>query len=384
MNLESIKEKKYFSSIFNDHDLIIIDEIKFPKKMVFFRADKFDQKYLMTNDDVWKIRYSGNFFKINFSSLDLYEKKLAKYILCYYVQINTPSKLRIIFYSFINFINYFKEEKLQLNFFNSKKFLIKLVENGSYYYETKFFIKILFLEKFSGFEINKEYELDLIERPINNPYLIYENKLDAITLPIVTMIQRGISKLIKDLGRNICVATEEIKQASILGLHYSTGLRPVQLSKLSAGDIKRETNSKDDSIDRYCITIPYAKQSRLIHEKVVVKLPEEIAKLILAYIDRLKLNSKDKLFDLGNTAAVYSLNAINDQLFKFSTEEYQKLVTNNELIPYKISFSDFRHHVGHSMALSGASAEEIAYILGHSSLIAAKYYIYSTPELAEI
>ncbi|WP_164731245.1 hypothetical protein [Entomomonas moraniae] len=36
------------------------------------------------------------------------------------------------------------------------------------------------------------------------------------------------------------------------------------------------------------------------------------------------------------------------------------------------------------MALNGSSAEEIAYILGHSSTVAAGYYISSTPSLAEI
>lgn len=34
--------------------------------------------------------------------------------------------------------------------------------------------------------------------------------------------------------------------------------------------------------------------------------------------------------------------------------------------------------------MSGATAEEIAYILGHSSVVTARHYIYSTPEMAQI
>jgi hypothetical protein len=53
-----------------------------------------------------------------------------------------------------------------------------------------------------------------------------------------------------------------------------------------------------------------------------------------------------------------------------------------EFILPRLTTYCFRHNVGHSLALAGASTEEIAYILGHSSLIAAAYYISATPELA--
>ncbi|MDA6365785.1 site-specific integrase, partial [Escherichia coli] len=49
-----------------------------------------------------------------------------------------------------------------------------------------------------------------------------------------------------------------------------------------------------------------------------------------------------------------------------------------------ITPTDLRHNVGHSLAMQGVSAEEIAHILGHSSLTVAKYYILATPALALI
>jgi hypothetical protein len=80
---------------------------------------------------------------------------------------------------------------------------------------------------------------------------------------------------------------------------YVTGLRPVQLAKLSAEDIKIDTTRTIDQFHRYSILIPYAKQARYVHEKIAVKLPEEVAEIIIAYIERFNLNPKDKLFDLG-------------------------------------------------------------------------------------
>ncbi len=54
------------------------------------------------------------------------------------------------------------------------------------------------------------------------------------------------------------------------------------------------------------------------------------------------------------------------------------------MIKQKYSFSDFRHHVGYSLAMAGPSAEEIAYILGHSSVVTARHYIFFYSELAQI
>src|SRR5690606_15591681 len=50
----------------------------------------------------------------------------------------------------------------------------------------------------------------------------------------------------------------------------------------------------------------------------------------------------------------------------------------------RLTAYDFRHHVGHSLAMSGASADHIARILGHSSTVVARHYIAATPELAVI
>lgn len=66
----------------------------------------------------------------------------------------------------------------------------------------------------------------------------------------------------------------------MLGLVYVSGLRPVQLAKLSVSDLKQDTIRKSDNFCRYSILIPYAKQARYVHEKITIKLPEEVLKLL--------------------------------------------------------------------------------------------------------
>ncbi len=146
----------------------------------------------------------------------------------------------------------------------------------------------------------QEYELEFLERPkAFNSRLYYQQYEDAIDYPLISMIQQGFIKLnqaIKDDFQGIHKQT--LLYSSILGLVYVTGLRPVQLAKLSAEDIKIDTTRTTHHFNRYSILIPYAKQARYVHEKIAVKLPEEVAEIIIAYIEKFNLSPKNKLFDL--------------------------------------------------------------------------------------
>ncbi|HAI1302986.1 TPA: site-specific integrase, partial [Escherichia coli] len=76
--------------------------------------------------------------------------------------------------------------------------------------------------------------------------------------------------------------------------------------------------------------------------------------------------------------------SLKKMLFRFSPQEIQEAVKNDDYQLPVYTASLFRHNVGHSMAMSGASAPEIAYILGQSSYVVADRYIAATPELADI
>lgn len=388
LNFEENNEDVVESEIFYHQDLILIEELKLPEIIRFHRADKFDSKYININSEVWDFKYSGKRIVLNFSQFNKHEKKLLKYFLATYIQTNSPSSLDTKFQAFIHARKIFQTKKLKIDYNNFKMILIDLAKSevNSYYYHLKFLVKLLFLENFSQFNIDQEYELEFIERPkAFNSNLYYQEYEDRIDYPVITMIQQGFAKLNHNLGMGPeSIRDQTLLNASILGLIYVSGLRPVQLAKLSAQDIKQDTTRDMDGFHRYSILIPYAKQARYVHEKIAIKLPEEVAEIIIAYIKRYKLHSNDKLFDMGENAARFCSLAINIQLFDFAPEAYQAAVLSGEMIQQKYSYSDFRHHVGYSLAMAGSTAEEIAYILGHSSVVTARHYIFSTPELAQI
>ncbi|MEI5531876.1 site-specific integrase, partial [Acinetobacter baumannii] len=327
--------------------------------------------------------------KLDFSIFSENETTLAKCFLIAFMQKDTPSFLSRKIYSFNFLINYLKNRNLHLNYENLKKLLIEIALQENHqntYAHIKFLLRLLILEDFPNFDIEDDFELEFIPRPKSfNSNLFYQEYEDTIDYPLISMIQQGFIKLNQGIKDNFqSIDNQELLYSSILGLVYVTGLRPVQLTKLSVQDIKVDTTRTIDQFHRYSVLIPYAKQARYVHEKIAVKLPEEIAEIILSYIERFNLYPDEKLFDMGENAARFCSKAINTQLFAFSPKSYRDAVLAGEMIRQKYSFSDFRHHVGYSLAMAGSSAEEIAYILGHSSVVTARHYIFSTPQLAQI
>jgi integrase len=373
-------------NIFYSQDLLKIDNIKIPNIIKFYRADKFDTKFINSNNDVWEYYYSGSRVYLNFSKFNKYQKKLAKYLFAIYIQYNSPSNLSGKLTAYRYLINELVSKEEKLNFKNIKNILEGIVDKYQQYYFIKFMAKQLFLENFYKFNEDQEYDLEFIKRPSSfNSNLYYQEYEDRIDYPLITMIQQGFTALNYDLvTKPQSVKDDTLLYTSILGLVYISGLRPVQLAKLSVNDIKQDTTRDLDNFHRYSILIPYAKQARYIHEKIAVKLPEEVANIVLAYIARYKLCPDEKLFNMGDNAAKFCQFALNTQLFDFSPEAYKSAVLCGEMIQQKYSYSDFRHHVGYSLAMAGSTAEEIAYILGHSSLATARHYIFSTPEMAQI
>lgn len=388
-NLDFSSDSSQFS-IFDSQQIALLNRFQIPVVIKFLLADKFDDKFIESSGLRWVFSYSGSQEVLNFNELDQNEITLCKYYLVSFIQRNTPSGLSKKFNALKNFFSWLKSDRKKLTYDNSKEYLQHLVEktpdDSPTYYYIKFLIKMFFLEDFPQFDIAKEYELELLERPNTyNSSLYYQEQSDRIDIPTITMLQQGFTKLAQLLQTSpLDVTDETLKCASILGVIYVSGLRPVQLSKLSVDDLKVDTFNKLENFRRYSLLIPYAKQSRYVHEKIAVKLPEEVAEIILTYIKRFDLSFDQKLFELSESAARYCMQVINKQMFEFAPESYKASVLNGDMLQQKYSFSDFRHHVGFSMALSGASAEEIAYILGHSSVVAARHYILSSPDLAEI
>lgn len=74
--------------------------------------------------------------------------------------------------------------------------------------------------------------------------------------------------------------------------------------------------------------------------------------------------------------------SLNDALLFIQPDEVKLAIANEQMDTPTYTLYDFRHNIGHSMAMLNASAEEIAMVLGHASTVAASYYIQATPDIA--
>ena len=95
-------------SIFSSKDLICIDNLRIPPLINFDLASTLDTKFIGTKPDIWEFFYSGNKIHLNFDCFDFYEKKILKFFLVFFVQVNTPSRLNSKLDSFKYAIRYFK------------------------------------------------------------------------------------------------------------------------------------------------------------------------------------------------------------------------------------------------------------------------------------
>ena len=198
------------------------------------------------------------------------------------------------------------------------------------------------------------------------------------------MISKGLFEMATAISRGRKYSLEELRNAAVLGLSYVTGGRPVQLAKLAARDFRIDTCNTTTGLIRYSILLPYAKQRHVTTERLILAIPPEIGALVKHYIYKARLSPTDKMFDMGGSAPKFVSQSISQATLFFSPPDYQNAVVCGEAALPSITSTDLRHNVGHSLAMQGASAEEIAHILGHSSLVVAKHYILATPALALI
>ena len=198
LDFEKIDDNPSEFIIFHDADLRLTESLHLPTIIRFHRADKFDSKLIQTSNDVWSFSYSGIKLHLNFSNFSTAEKKLAKFFLANYIQVNTPSALEAKLQAYTFAIKSLKTRSLKLDYQNAKSLLIDLAkdDNSTYYYHFKFLVKLLFLENFSCFDLDQEYELEFLERPkAFNSRLYYQQYEDAIDYPLISMIQQGFIKL---------------------------------------------------------------------------------------------------------------------------------------------------------------------------------------------
>ncbi len=371
-----------FESVFTKKQQEYIYNLELPIVIPLPRAGEFDCKEFRLTEDIWKIESGGKLHTFSFpdSRNNHLINKFLRHFIGKFIQFYSLRYSRYL----LDTLNEFISKKLILTPENLRHELEAFANSTRHdnlnYYSLKRFFSIMVEDNFPGFELEELYSLDTIKRPKSSNWDIYY-QLEVKLKPYENnMIRQGILKA--SFKRNKLIL-EELIDTCILAIFYATGARPVQVFNLKDNDIK------SDAEGFYSIALPYAKQTSKKRGKISIKLPSETALLLLELVSRRDVNDECKqLLRMKNGQLTkrqdFFTRAINRQIYRFSSTDTRKLVDEGKVQLPKHTPYDYRHNIGHQMAMAGASAEEIAAILGHSTLVVARHYISATPELAFI
>jgi len=376
MSTERSPIMRHESSL-SPEQVAFIEGLVLPKRVIIQTDSNFDTVTANTNEDMWRFIIGGERELFNFSDiLDLSIKKLAKYCVASFVNSGRP--LRRNEFDLIKSTLNFKF--FSFNGFKEKLCSREMLADSHHYFASKGLLRLLCQIDFPDFPMEKLDDFVLIPTPhSSNPFLKYQDLENSFPSPLKGLIARSI---VSASERRTMLSDTEVTDFTLFGLSYYIGMRPIQFAKLTAGDFKQDTNHDPSRLYRYSLNMPYAKQTKITNDKIKVALPAELGLLVDEYIKRAKLLPNER-FILIDEYLVRTLNkTLQRVLLAIQPQEVKNKVASEEIILPRLTTYDFRHNVGHSLALAGASADEIAYMLGHSSLIAAAYYISATPELA--
>ncbi|MGD1451479.1 hypothetical protein [Vibrio harveyi] len=381
-NRQSSKSVNYKLS---DEQIEFIRCMKLPSVMEIKVGSQFDTPYVQTKGDRWEYERMG-FTHINIFDLDPYLNKLLKVLSVKYAN-GHMAPLGKGFNKIKRFIR--QSNSLSFSsFFNELELQAKSSDKGSYF-EVKSITKYLIRMGFPGFDVEDEERLSRIATPnTTNPFLRYQDVEDTMPSHLKSLIVKRLVEFSTKEGLE-SLSDAELKDLSVLALSYIAGPRPMQFSMLTGRSVLRVANNAQTNLTRYQLSVPMAKQSKVVVESTKIALTEEVGLIIEEYKKRFNIKDLDPLYpytrndDHTTDALSRQLHrALNNALLFIQSDESKTFIKDNRKDRPIYSLYDFRHNIGHSMAMMNASAEEISAVLGHTSTVAAQYYIMATPELS--
>ena len=157
---------------------------------------------------------------------------------------------------------------------------------------------------------------------------------------------------------------------TLIWMLIGTGVRPVQLAKMTVSDVKVYDGPEGKEITLY---VPLAKgQKAVVTEKWQRRCPSVVAEVLLAY-----LNSTSRSSDMALFA---------DQSVKITNilrSAFEKIETFSERTegPIHVTSYRFRYTLGTRAIAQGASDFEVARLLTHRTTWCVQYYRASLPDL---
>ncbi len=375
------------SAITNDQK-VFIDELKIPSKLNVITDNLNDEINVLTSENIWRYRSSGYNIRLDFNQFNPYLSKLLKYYV--FEKAQNGSILHN------DALNHFKVlNTTNLTFKSYKDWLETNVNivHAMQWYGVKKLTQMLCRMELPGFKDEDRERLLTIPHPNHRgSYLVYQNLENAFPESTKRLIVLGIMKAsafissIDDaqLNDRSLISDQELQDWMIFSILYYTGARAVQLSKMIICDFTIHTVDEKTGLIRYDLLMPYAKKKKVAKKRPKISLPMEFGPILEAYIKRNKLSSNSPLIQKKIDLSSFIYPVIKRSLFRIQPKSIQQKIVDGEFIQPHLTPIDFRHNIGHSMAMTGASAIEISYILGHTSTGPASYYILTTPQLSII
>ena len=344
--------------------------LHYKRVIQFHAAVHSDTKRVDSNLDVWSIRTAGELITFDFTRIDDGDTRLiVKWLIYKCLASYSVTVSKICFRLFVN--RGWTLGDLALPAIYEKLELSRSEKDG---YNINYFAAIKLVTNFfisndaPGTEIEDLFELEQ-QTPgmsINVAgYYDMEVRLSPLEDQFIQMHTTHDAKFMMRLSY------AELRDFVILRLCYEIGLRPIQLFRLSK-DSFQSVNGQYFSILR-----PWAKKGRKNDYKKGtdrLAISPELGRVITELIARQNHYSVQLLQKEDGTDFIRNngVTSINNTLIRWGADESHKT-------PY-----DFRHNMAHRMVMAGSSASEVAYMLGHDSLLAARHYIAASPSISAL
>ncbi|WP_324724441.1 hypothetical protein [Lelliottia sp. JS-SCA-14] len=233
-----------------------LESLVIPQNIFLKSSSDFDDKHIHNEGDKWVFYYSGSKRYVYFK-LDELTNTLLKYFCFKYASTMFPTFLPVLSHQWTQAFSYCRE-----NGGFTLLILRQYIESDDLdvraFYSILFGLKILCSEEFPGFTLEDYEDLEFIPRPNAYNWDIYQD-IDNILEPFEkSMISKGLFEMATALVRGKSYNIRDLKYASVLGLSYVTGARPVQLAKLAVRDLRIDTTNTDSGLIRYSILLPKA------------------------------------------------------------------------------------------------------------------------------
>ena len=359
-----------------------VDGLHLPEVMAINVAAKDDSPYVQTKSDRWEYVRLGRIHVLIFD-LTPELNKLLKILVIKYTSGHLAPMPSVRYTELKRAIRSLESISYETLY---KWLEVCAAGDGRGYFEIKSITRYLVRMGFPNFDIDDlESLVRLPVPPTNNPFLRYQDVEAAMPTHLKNLIVNRLVEFGTPEGLST-LSDIALKDLSILAISYAVGCRPQQFAKLIGGSVKLHAINHNTGLKRYLISVPLVKQSTVTNSTTPVALSSEIGCIIDEYKKRFDIGDTDSLYpyngDKNNSLSQQMYQSLNAALLFIQPDEVKSAIANNRMISPTYTLYDFRHNIGHSMAMLNASAEEIALVLGHVSTVAASYYIQATPDIA--